>query len=275
MELSKNITLGVYVPGRTALYRLDPRTKICAATLFLGLLFFFKTYCAYGFFSLFIMVLLLSTGIPLRYTLNGLKPMLPVLAMMWLLQLFLQKPPGSNVIFSLWFLEATDAGLRLGALMTIRVFLLYLITSLLTLTTSMVDLTDGMEALLKPFRRIGVPSQELAMTAVIALRFVPTLAEELEKIMKAQMARGVAFDRGNFIQRTAKIFPVLLPLFINAFKRAEELIVAMEARSYTGGAGRTKMRVLRLGKPDLAAAAVTLGVTAVTVAIIITVRPPY
>lgn len=275
MDLSKNITLGVYVPGQTALYRLDPRTKIVAATLFLGLLFFFKTYCAYGFFTFCLAVLFLTTGIPLRYVLNGLKPMLPLLAIMWLLQLFLQKPPGSNVIFSFWFLEATDAGLRTGALMTIRVLLLYLITSLLTLTTTMVDLTDGMEALLKPLRRIGVPAQELALTAVITLRFVPTLAEELEIIMKAQMARGVAFDRGNFIQRTAKVFPVLLPLFINAFKRAEELIVAMEARSYTGGAGRTKMRTLRPGKPDLAAGAVVLGITMITVAIIIAVRPPY
>ncbi len=275
MELTRNITLGIYLPGKTIIHRLDPRTKISAAAVLLMILFFVKTYTAFGFFAAFTLALVLTTRIPLKFTLSGLKPMLPVLVIMWLFQLFLQKPPDSTVIFSVWFLEVTDAGFRLGTLMSIRVILLFLVTTALTLTTSMVELTDGMEALLKPFRKIGVPSQELAMTAVIALRFVPTLAEELEKIIKAQMARGVAFDQGNFIQKTAKVFPVLLPLFVNAFKRGEELIIAMEARSYTGGTGRTKMRVLRMSKCDLSALIVLLIFAAAMVALILMVGPPY
>lgn len=275
MELTRNITIGIYIPGETAVHRLDPRTKICVTTLLLMLLLLMKTYTAYFLYTVFIMILVFISRLPLKYALKGLKPMLPVLVIMWLFQLFLQKPADSIPIFSFWFLEATDAGLRIGTQMFIRVILLFFTISMMTLTTSMVELTDGMEALLKPFRKIGVPSQELAMTAIIALRFVPTLAEELEKIMKAQMARGVAFDQGNFIQRTGKVFPIFLPLFINAFKRAEELIVAMEARSYTGGTGRTKMRVLRMGRVDLGALAVTLLFTAVMVAVMIMVHPPY
>lgn len=275
MELTRNITLGVYLPGKTAIHRLDPRTKISTAAVLLTLLFFVKTYTAFGLFAVFTLALVLSTRIPVKFTLSGLKPMLPVLMIMWLFQLLLQKPEGSIVIFSAWIFEVTDAGFRLGTLMTIRVVLLFLVTTALTLTTSMVELTDGMEALLKPFRTIGVPSHELAMTAVIALRFVPTLAEELEKIIKAQMARGVAFDRGNFIQRTAKIFPVLLPLFISAFKRGEELVIAMEARNYAGGSGRTKMRVLKMGRCDAAALIVLLLFAAAMVALMVTVGPPY
>ncbi|MEW5785812.1 MAG: energy-coupling factor transporter transmembrane protein EcfT [Bacillota bacterium] len=273
MELTRNITLGIYLPGDTVIHRLDPRTKIIAGAILLCLLFLIKTYTAYAVFAAFTLALILTTRIPLKFTLNGLKPMLPVLAIMWLFQLFLQKPPGANVIFSFRFLEATDAGLHMGTLMAIRVILLLLITTTLTLTTSMVALTDGMEALLRPFRKIGVPSQELAMTMVIALRFVPTLAEEMEKIIKAQSARGVAFDRGNFILRTAKVFPVFLPLFINAFKRAEELIVAMEARSYTGGAGRTKMNGLRMNRLDAAAFAALLLFSAVMLILILSVLP--
>ncbi len=269
MELTKNITLGIYLPGNTAVHRLDPRTKILAASLLILLLFFIKTYTVNLIFAAFVISLVLTAKIPFKFALSGLKPMLPVLIIMWFFQLFLQKPPDAEVIFSVWVIEATDAGMRMANMMFIRVLLLFFVITLLTLTTSMVELTDGTEALLKPFRKIGVPSQELAMTMVIALRFVPTLAEELEKIMKAQMARGVAFDRGNFIRRTRNTFTIFLPLFINAFRRAEDLIVAMESRSYSGGEGRTKMRILRLGKPDLAAFAVLLLFTAVITTLIL------
>lgn len=187
MELTRNITLGVYLPGNTVIHRLDPRTKIAAAALLLGILFFAQTYSAFGFFAICLTSLLLAARLPLIFTLSGMKPMLPLLLIMWLFQLFLQKPPDAGVIFSIWSLEITDAGFHLGTLISIRVVLLYLVVTVLTLTSSMVELTDGMEALLKPFRKIGLPSQELAMIAVIALRFVPTLVEELEKIIKAQM----------------------------------------------------------------------------------------
>jgi len=268
MELTKDITLGVYIPRKTTVHQADPRTKILLTMVLITLLFFIKTYTAYGVYALFALGLVWVSQIPLGYAVKGLKPMIPVLIIMWVFQLFLQKPAHAQVIFSLGFLEATDVGLRMGTLMSIRVLLLFLITTILTMATSMVELTDGIEALLKPFRKIGVPSHELAMTMVIALRFVPTLAEEMEKIVKAQMARGVDFDRGNFIQKTAKVFPIFLPLFLNAFKRAEDLIVAMEARNYTGGGGRTKMRQLRMGPADTKAFAIVLLFTLVLVAVI-------
>jgi len=253
MELTKDITLGVYIPRHTPIHRADPRTKIVLVILLITLLFFIRTYVAYGIYAVFALFLVWKAQIPVRFALRGLKPMVPVLVIMWFFQLFLQKPDHAQVIFSMGFLEATDVGLRMGNLMSLRVLFLFLLTTILTMSTSMVELTDGIEALLKPFRRVGVPSHELALTLVIALRFVPTLAEEMEKIMKAQMARGVNFDRGNFIQKTAKVFPVFLPLFMNAFKRAEDLITAMEARNYTGGTGRTKMRQLEMGTPDFQA----------------------
>ncbi len=273
MELTKNITLGVYLPGNTAIHRLDPRSKIIAAFILIVLLLFFRSYLAYGLFALFTGAIILAAAIPLHYALCGLKPMLPVLVIMWIFQLFLYKTPGSEVIFHWWIFEATTAGLHMGNLITMRVLLLFMVTTLLTLTTSVVALTDGLESLLKPLRAIGLPSQELVMTLVIALRFVLILAEELEKIIKAQMARGVSFDRGNFIQKTRKLFPVFLPLFIGAFKRAEELIVAMESRSYTGGKGRTKMKTLHMGRVDLYAAAVLLFFSGIMIYMIIATKP--
>jgi energy-coupling factor transport system permease protein len=274
LELTKNLTLGIYLPGKTALHCLDPRTKIAGAAGLIGLLLFTNNYTAYAFFAAFAFGLILTAKIPLGYALRGLKPMLPFLAMMWLFQVFLQKPPGSKVIFSWWILEATDAGFHIGTLMSIRVLLLFLMTTILTLTTSTVELTDGTEALLRPLQKIGMPAQELALTMVIALRFVPTLAEEAEKIIKAQTARGVDFKQGNFIQKMLKLFPVLLPLFVNAFKRADELITAMESRCYTGGTGRTKMKVLRMGKNDYYAWGVFLAFAAMQITLILTIAPP-
>ncbi len=273
MELTKNITLGVYLPGETLVHRLDPRTKILAATLLIALLLFIRSYEAYGIFLLFTAGVIFTAGIPLSFALCGLKPMLPVLVLMWVFQLFLHSIPGSEVLFSWWIFTATDTGLHMGNLITLRVLFLFTVTTILTLTTSVVSLTDGLESLLKPLRTIGLPSQELVMTMVIALRFVLILAEELDKIVKAQMARGVAFDRGNFLQKTRKVFPVFLPLFINAFKRAEELIVAMEARSYTGGKGRTKMKTLHMGRVDLAAGFIMLLFSALIIYIIISIKP--
>lgn len=274
MELTKDITLGVYIPRRTVIHQSDPRTKILLSILLITMLFFIKTYIAYGVYALFALYLVWASQIPIGYALKGLKPMIPVLLIMWLFQLFLQKPDHAQVIFKLGFLEATDVGLRMGTLMSIRVLLLFLITTILTMATSMVELTDGIEALLKPLRKIGVPSHELAMTLVIALRFVPTLAEEMEKIVKAQMARGVDFDRGNFIQKTAKVFPVFLPLFLNAFKRAEDLMVAMEARNYTGGSGRTKMKQLKMGGADVKSFTVAILFTVVLIIVIQMFPPP-
>ncbi len=273
MELTKNITLGVYLPGRSFIHNLDPRTKILAAAGIIVLLLFTRSYSAFALSAIFIGALVSLSGIPTGYALRGLKPMLPVLAIMWVFQLFLFKTPDATVYFHWWIFEATDAGLHMGNLIILRVLFLFTVTTFLTLTTSVVSLTDGLESLLKPLRMIGLPSQELVMTLVIALRFVLILAEELEKIIKAQMARGVAFDRGNFIQKTRKIFPVFLPLFIGAFKRAEELIVAMDARSYTGGKGRTKMKTLHMGRADFMAALILLAYGGLLIFIIISTKP--
>lgn len=273
MELTRNITLGVYLPGNTYIHRLDPRTKLIAATLLIALLLFIKSYQAYAVFLLFTLVIISVAAIPPAYALCGLKPILPVLLLMWFFQLFLHSTPDASILFSWWIFTATDAGLHMGNLISLRVLFLFTVTTILTLTTSIVALTDGLEHLLKPLRAIGLPSQELVMTMVIALRFVLILAEELDKIVKAQMARGVAFDRGSFITKTKNIFPVFLPLFIGAFKRAEELIVAMEARSYTGGKGRTKMKTLRMSRVDLNAAMILVVFIAFMIFTIVNVTP--
>ncbi|HPU01635.1 MAG TPA: energy-coupling factor transporter transmembrane protein EcfT [Bacillota bacterium] len=275
MELTRNLTLGIYLPGKTALHCLDPRTKIAGASGLILLLILTNNYAAYASFAAFTIALILAAKIPLRFALKGLRPMLPFLAIMWVFQLLFQKPPGAAVIFSWGIINITDAGLHIGTLMSIRVLLLFLVTTILTLTTSTVELTDGAEALLRPLQKIGLPAQELALTMVITLRFVPTLAEEAEKIIKAQTARGVDFGRGNFIRRTFQLFPVLLPLFINAFKRADELITAMESRCYTGGAGRTKMKVLRMGRSDYLAWVVFAVFAAIQVVLMIKVGRPY
>ncbi len=273
MELTKNITLGVYLPGKSFIHRLDPRTKIIASGIIVILLLMIRSYQAYGAVFIFLAAAVIIAGIPPGYAFSGFKPMLPVLTFMWIFQLFLYSSPDAEVIFSWWIFTATDAGFHMGTLITLRVIFLFGITTLLTLTTSMVSLTDGLESLLSPLKAIGLPTQELVMTMVIALRFVLILAEELDKIVKAQMARGVAFDRGNFIQKTKKIFPVFLPLFISAFKRAEELIIAMEARSYTGGKHRTKMKTLHIGRVDLAAILIMLIFSALIIFLILTVNP--
>lgn len=273
MELTKNITLGVYLPGQSLIHRLDPRTKIISVTAIVILLLLIKSYYAYAAMLILLALVIFIAEIPVGYAFRGLKPMLPVLVLMWVFQLFLYSGPSPKLLFTWWFFSATEAGFHMGNLITLRVFFLFTFTTLLTLTTSIVSLTDGLESLLNPLKRIGVPSQELVMTMIIALRFVLILAEELDKIVKAQMARGVAFDRGSFIHKTKKMFPVFLPLFISAFKRAEELIVAMEARSYTGGKNRTKMKTLHLGRVDLVAGLVMIVFSTLVMVLIISVKP--
>ena len=275
MELTKHVTLGVYLPTQSLVHRLDPRTKILISAFLVILAFYVETYTGYAFYLGFCYWGLHLCRIPFSFALKGFKPMLPILIVMWIFQLFLYTTPQAEVLYSVWLLEITDAGLRMGNIIVLRVLVLYSIVTLLTFTTSMVELTYGMEALLQPFRKVGVPAQELAMVMVIALRFVPTLAEELEKIVKAQMARGVAFDRGNFLRRAKSIFGVFLPLFVNAYKRGEDLIVAMEARNYTGGAGRTKMKHLKMSRRDLMAAGVILVFSILLMTLVRYLPPPY
>jgi len=258
MELTKNVTLGVYLPAETVVHRLDPRNKILLSLVLITLIFFIDTYLVYAGFAVFMVALQKISRVPPGFVLRGLRPVFPLLAIIWVFQFFFYEAPDAVTLVSFWIFEGTDAGIHMGNLIILRVLMLYLVITTLTMTTSLVNLTHGMEALLSPFRRLGLPSQELAMIMVIALRFVPTFAEELEKIIKAQMARGVAFDRGNFLRRALSIFRAFLPLFVNAYKRGEELIVAMESRNYTGGAGRTKMKTLKMTRLDLLAIGVVL-----------------
>lgn len=246
----KNITIGQYLPGTSFIHRLDPRLKLLTAIGLIGLLFLIKSISGYLVFTPFISLIILLSRIPGSFVLKGLKPMLPFLFIMWCFQILFYRGEGLQFFLELGPVQASWQGLYFGGLMLIRVLFLFLITSLLTLTTSLMDLTGGLESLLRPLQRLGFPAQEVTLVMVISLRFVPTLAEELEKIMKAQLSRGVEFDEGNFLVRTKKIFPVFLPLFLNAFRRGEDLVVAMDSRCYRGGRGRGRLRTLTFSSLD-------------------------
>ena len=244
----KNITIGQYIPGESVIHHLDPRTKIlCIITLVVAL-FFVKFFISYGVFLLIFLAPILIASIPVKYVIKGLRPLLFIILLTFIINIFVLKE--GEVIFTLGPLIATAGGLRQGAFMAIRLMILVIGTSLLTLTTSPISLTDGIEKLLNPFKRIGVPAHELAMMMTIALRFIPTVMEEADKIMKAQMARGADFESGNIFNRAKSLVPLLVPLFISAFRRAEELAMAMEARCYRGGENRTRMKVLKYTTTD-------------------------
>lgn len=243
----REITIGQYIPGNSIVHRLDPRTKIMITLAYMILLFLLNNFYGYIFPIGFIMLAVILSGIPVRYILKGLKPLVFIITLTFILNSFMIK---GRVIYKLGPLEITYEGLSQGAFMAIRLVLLIIGTSLLTLTTSPIALTDGIERLLSPFKKIGVPAHELAMMMTIALRFIPTLLEETDKIMKAQMARGADFESGNLINRAKNLVPLLVPLFISAFRRADDLAMAMEARCYRGGENRTRMKELKMGVLD-------------------------
>ncbi|NLP18441.1 MAG: energy-coupling factor transporter transmembrane protein EcfT [Firmicutes bacterium] len=243
----KDITIGQYIPGDSLIHRLDPRTKILGAIAFILALFIISGPKGYLTLTIFSIIIIILSRIPATFVLRGLKPLYYILAFTVILNFFLT--PGEE-IWRWKFLRLTVEGLRQGVFMGWRLLLLVLTTSLLTLTSSPIALTDGIERLLNPFRFLGVPAHELAMMMTIALRFIPTLLEETDKIMKAQMARGAEFESGNIIQRAKGMVPLLVPLFISAFRRADELAMAMEARCYRGGEGRTRMKQLEMKARD-------------------------
>lgn len=251
----KDITLGQYVPGDSLLHRLDPRSKIMASLFYIIALFLLKSPLAYGAISVFTAALVLLSALPLRYVLRGIRPIFYIVIFTMVLNFFLT--PG-EVIWKLGPLKVTDQGLRMGVFMGWRLLLLVVTSSLLTLTSSPIALTDGIEHLLRPFKRFGIPAHELAMMMTIALRFIPTLLEETDKIMKAQMARGADFETGNIIQRARGMIPLLVPLFVSAFRRADELATAMEARCYRGGEGRTRLKELQYAGRDMVAYATSV-----------------
>ena len=239
----KDITLGQYFPGNSLVHRLDPRTKLIAVTLYIVALFladFFVTYAM----MLFVLALAIRISkVPLRSILRGLKPILFIAIFTALLNLFYTA--GEHVLVKFWIFTITLEGVFNALFMVVRIMMLIAGTFLLTYTTSPILLTDGLESLLSPLKKLHIPIHELSMIMSIALRFIPTLIEETDKIMSAQRARGADFESGNLMQRAKALIPLLVPLFISAFRRADELAVAMECRCYHGGEGRTRLRQLK------------------------------
>ena len=237
-----NITLGQYFPGTSFIHKLDPRTKLLATMLFIVAIFFAQTPVAYGILCAFTLFVILISRLPLSMVLKSVKPIWIILVLTFGIHIF--TTPGETVLWHYSFLTVTEEGLALGVKMCLRLILLLLFSSILTFTTSPIVLTDGIENLLRPFKCIGVPAHELGMMMTIALRFIPTLLEETDRIMKAQTARGADFESGNIIERVKNMLPLLIPLFISSFRRADDLAIAMEARCYRGGEGRTRMHEL-------------------------------
>ncbi len=244
-----DITIGQYFPGNSLLHRMDPRVKVSLLLVFIIGIFLFDTAGAYALLSLLLVSLFHVSGIPLRMMAKSLRPLLWIILFTFFIHLF--STPGEE-FGRFWIFSVTWEGLRQGSFICLRLILLILFSSLLTFTTSPVKLTDALERLLSPWKRIGVPAHELAMMMTIALRFIPTILEETDKIMKAQQSRGADFSTGNLLQRVKHIVPVLVPLFISSFRRADELAMAMEARCYHGGEGRTQMKTLRITSVDYA-----------------------
>ena len=243
----KDITLGQYFPGDTLAHRLDPRTKLLATVLYIIAIFLAKGPIAYGVLILTLIVSVRISKVGAKALFRGLKPVLFIIAFTAVLNLFYT--PGT-VIAQFWIFRVTRKGVITAIAMMLRISLLIMGTFLLTYTTSPIRLTDGLEDLLGPLKKLGVPVHELAMMMSIALRFIPTLIEETDKIMSAQRARGADFESGNLLQRAKALIPLLVPLFVSAFRRADELATAMECRCYHGGEGRTKLHVLRYETRD-------------------------
>ncbi len=244
-----DIGIGQYYPKNSCLHRLDPRTKIIFVLLYMVMIFIAKDVLSFVLLGIFTLLVILLSKVPFGCYFKGLKPILFIMIVTSLLNLFLS---GGEVLFKVPYLgwTITDEGLRLSVFMILRLLFLLIGTSALTFTTSPVVLTDGMEALLRPFRIIGFPAHEVAMMMTIALRFIPTFAEEADKIKKAQAARGADFSSGNILTKVKALIPILVPLFVGAFRRADELSVAMESRCYKGGEGRTSLKKLELKKAD-------------------------
>ena len=251
----QDIQIGRYIPGNSFLHHMDVRVKIVLLFFFLLLIFFVENIVGFALLTLGVGLLMVFSGVPLMMQLRSIRPVLLIVLFTFFVHLFMT--PGAEA-FRLWIFTGTWEGLARGSYIALRLILLILLSTLLTLTTSPLHLTDGLEALLSPLRRFGVPVHELSMMMTIALRFVPTLLEEMDRIMKAQKARGMDFEQGSIVRRVRAIVPVLVPLFLSAFRRADELALAMEARCYRGGENRTRMKELRMGRVDYAAAAVFL-----------------
>ncbi len=249
----KNLTIGQHYPVDSPIHDLDPRIKIIITFIFIISLFLIESFTTYIVVIVFLATSIYLSKVPIKFVIRGLRPILMIILITFVINLLMT--PG-KILFQAGFIKITEEGLKQAGFMAIRLTLLIMGTSLLTLTTSPIILTDGIEALLNPFKRFGLPAHELAMMMTIALRFIPTLMEETEKIMKAQKSRGADFESGNIMSRAKNLVPLLVPLFISAFRRADELAMAMEARCYRGGENRTRMRQLKITKGDYVASCV-------------------
>ena len=244
----KDITLGQYFPGNSIIHRLDPRTKLIMLVVYIVALFMATSWISYGLMAAFLVWVIKISTIPPKSIIRGMKPLVMILVFTGILNLFFTQE--GELLVDFWIIKIYSGGLSRAVMMMLRILMLITCTFLLTYTTSPIALTDGLEALMNPLKKIGVPVHELSMMMCIALRFIPTLIEETDKIMCAQKARGADFENGSIVDRAKALIPILVPLFISAFRRADELATAMECRCYQGGEGRTKMKMLRYHRED-------------------------
>lgn len=260
----KDITIGQYFPGKSVLHRLDPRMKILLTIGYIVMLFTVSNPLGLCVGILFLIFAYAISGIPPRMITKSLKPVIPIIVFTTVLNMFFVK---GDPLFDWWIIHISRQGLLTAVVMTIRIICLIAGTSLLTYTTSPIALTDGLERLMKPLKKIHFPVHELSMMMTIALRFIPTLIEETDKIMNAQKARGADLESGGIMQRAKALVPILIPLFVSAFRRADELALAMECRCYRGDAGRTRMKQLHYSWQDGVAAAMTVACIGAVIAV--------
>ena len=244
----RDITIGQYYPAKSVIHSLDPRVKIVCTLLFLISLFVQRSVLGYAIATLLLVVIIHTCKVPFKYIVKGLRPIIILLLITVIFNLFLVR--GGEILFQYRILQITEEGLRTAVYMGVRLIYLLIGSSIMTFTTTPIALTDGLESLLRPLNKVKVPVHEMAMMMSIALRFIPILLEETDKIMKAQIARGADLDSGNIFQRVKAVIPILVPLFVSAFRRASDLAMAMEARCYRFGEGRTKMKPLHYQARD-------------------------
>lgn len=256
--MKRNIALGQYFPADSVIHKLDPRAKIIIAITLLIVIFLINTFWGFLGIGLFFVVMVILSKVSASCLVRTIRPLLIIIIFTFILNMLFYN--GETVWFSYGVIKITEEGFVKAVFMAVRLALLIMCTSLLTLTTTPVQLTDGLEKLANPLKKIKVPVHEMAMMMSIALRFIPTLTDETDRLQKAQTARGAEFDSGNIFKRAKGMIPILVPLFISAFKRADELALAMESRCYHGGEGRTKMKVLVFNKTDIVVLLVSLAV---------------
>jgi len=246
--MNLRVAIGQYYPTESKIHKLDPRAKLLALAIFMAMIFNATNFWGYLVAGVGLLDVIIESKVPIRFILRGLRAI--IIMMLFVVFMNTLLTTSGDVLFELGFLRITDDGLLAAGRMGTRLVLLIIASSVLTLTTSPIELTDGLEYILKPFKRIGIPAHEIAMMMTIALRFIPTLMEETDRIMKAQISRGADFDTGGIIKKAKAVIPLLVPLFISAFRRADELALAMEARCYRGDENRTRMKKLEFLRAD-------------------------